>query len=45
MPFKSESMPDAESRILDWIDLGAPYAAPLAAEGATRAGRRPTRGH
>jgi hypothetical protein len=46
MPFKSESMPDAEiAKLSDWIDLGAPYAAPLAAEGAEKGGKAATRGH
>jgi hypothetical protein len=49
MPFKSESMPDAEiAKLSDWIDLGAPYAAPLAplaTEGAEKGGKAATRGH
>src|SRR5258705_2692809 len=46
MPFKSASMPDEEiAKLSDWIDLGAPYAAPLAVESADKGAKAAPRGH
>ncbi len=40
MPFKSASLPDEEiAKLSDWIDLGAPYAAPLGGKEADAAGK------